>query len=166
MAWKRGVLWRRLFLDGRCLNIHWATMSPRHAIRRNSFSKCAELNGDVIVAIIRTLGFGLMNGRFQEPKLGIGAFRHRVPLFWYRVSSVIGILTFRYLMSESPALQQITRPHWFALTLHIKKTSKIGKCAGTMDDIATCKQILHSLAASCVQSRQFFASMLCEQLFE
>ncbi len=33
-----------------------------------------------------------------------------------------------------------------------------GKCSGTMDDIATQKQILHALAASCVQSRQFFAS--------
>ncbi len=33
-----------------------------------------------------------------------------------------------------------------------------------MDDIATRKQIL--LAASCVQSRQFFASTLREQLFE
>ncbi len=35
-----------------------------------------------------------------------------------------------------------------------------------MDDIATPKQILHVLAASCVQSRQFFASTLREQLFE
>jgi hypothetical protein len=33
-----------------------------------------------------------------------------------------------------------------------------------MDDIATRKQIL--LAASCVQSRQFFVSLLREQLFE
>jgi hypothetical protein len=41
-----------------------------------------------------------------------------------------------------------------------------GKCAGTMDDIATRKQILHALAASCVQSRTFFASTLREQLFE
>jgi hypothetical protein len=40
------------------------------------------------------------------------------------------------------------------------------KCAGTMNDKATQKQILHVLAASCVQSRQFFASMLREQLFE
>jgi hypothetical protein len=35
-----------------------------------------------------------------------------------------------------------------------------------MDDIATWKQILHVLAASCVQSHQFFASTLREQLFE
>ncbi len=35
-----------------------------------------------------------------------------------------------------------------------------------MDDKATRKQILHALAASCVQSRQFFASTLQEQLFE
>jgi hypothetical protein len=35
-----------------------------------------------------------------------------------------------------------------------------------MDDIATRKQILHVLAASCVQSCQFFASMLQEQLFQ
>jgi hypothetical protein len=35
-----------------------------------------------------------------------------------------------------------------------------------MDDIATRKQILQALAASCVQSRQFFASTLREQLFE
>ncbi len=41
-----------------------------------------------------------------------------------------------------------------------------GKCAGTMDGKATRKQILHMLAASCVQSRQFFASTLREQLFE
>jgi hypothetical protein len=41
-----------------------------------------------------------------------------------------------------------------------------GKCAGTMDGIATRKQILHALATSCVQSRQFFASTLREQLFE
>jgi hypothetical protein len=41
-----------------------------------------------------------------------------------------------------------------------------GKCAGTMDDIATWKQILHALAASCVQSRQFFASTMREHLFE
>jgi hypothetical protein len=37
---------------------------------------------------------------------------------------------------------------------------------GTMDDIATWKQILHVLAASCMQSRQFFASTLREQLIE
>jgi hypothetical protein len=41
-----------------------------------------------------------------------------------------------------------------------------GKCAVTMDDKATRKQILHMLTASCVQSRQFFASKLREQLFE
>jgi hypothetical protein len=35
-----------------------------------------------------------------------------------------------------------------------------------MDDKATRKQILHALAASCMQSRQFFVSMLPEQLFE
>jgi hypothetical protein len=35
-----------------------------------------------------------------------------------------------------------------------------------MDDKATRKQILPALAASCVQSRQFFASTLWEQLFE
>jgi hypothetical protein len=35
-----------------------------------------------------------------------------------------------------------------------------------MDDKATQKQILHALAASCVQSRQFFASTPPEQLFE
>jgi hypothetical protein len=35
-----------------------------------------------------------------------------------------------------------------------------------MDDTATQKQILHALVASCVQSRQFFASMLRERLFE
>ncbi len=39
-----------------------------------------------------------------------------------------------------------------------------GKCAGIMDDIATRKQILHALAASCAQSRQFFASTLREKL--
>ncbi len=38
--------------------------------------------------------------------------------------------------------------------------------AGTMDDNATRKQILHALAASCMQSRQFFASTLREQLVE
>ncbi len=32
-----------------------------------------------------------------------------------------------------------------------------GKCAGTMNDKVTRKQILHALAASCVHSRQFFA---------
>jgi hypothetical protein len=31
---------------------------------------------------------------------------------------------------------------------------------------ASCMQTLHALAASCVQSRQFFASTLREQLFE
>jgi hypothetical protein len=31
---------------------------------------------------------------------------------------------------------------------------------------ASCMQTLHALAASCVQSRQFFASRLREQLFE
>ncbi len=41
-----------------------------------------------------------------------------------------------------------------------------GKCAGTMDDKATRKQILHALAASCMQSRQSFASKLRELLFE
>ncbi len=41
-----------------------------------------------------------------------------------------------------------------------------GKCAGIMDDIAMRKQILHALATSCVQSRQFFASSLRELLFE
>ncbi len=35
-----------------------------------------------------------------------------------------------------------------------------------MDDIATRKQILHAVAASCEQSCQFFASTLREQLFE
>ncbi len=35
-----------------------------------------------------------------------------------------------------------------------------------MDDKATQKQILHVIAASCVQSCQLFASMLWEQLFE
>jgi hypothetical protein len=35
-----------------------------------------------------------------------------------------------------------------------------------MDENATWKQILHALAASCVQSRQFLASTLREQLFE
>jgi hypothetical protein len=35
-----------------------------------------------------------------------------------------------------------------------------------MDDIATWNQIFHALAASCVQSRQFFASMLRDQLFD
>ncbi len=35
-----------------------------------------------------------------------------------------------------------------------------------MDDEATRKQILRALAAICVQSRQFFASRLREQLFE
>ena len=42
----------------------------------------------------------------------------------------------------------------------------LGFWFGTIDDIATRKQILHALAASCVQSRQFFASTLREQLFE
>jgi hypothetical protein len=41
-----------------------------------------------------------------------------------------------------------------------------GKFVGTIDDKATRKQILHALAASCLQSRQFFASTLREQLFE
>jgi hypothetical protein len=41
-----------------------------------------------------------------------------------------------------------------------------GKCAGTMDDKATQKQIWHALAASCLQNRQFFASTLREQFFE
>jgi hypothetical protein len=31
---------------------------------------------------------------------------------------------------------------------------------------ASCRHTLHALVASCVQSRQFFASMLREQLFE
>jgi hypothetical protein len=35
-----------------------------------------------------------------------------------------------------------------------------------MNDKASWKQILRALAASCVQSRQFFASTLQEQLFE
>jgi hypothetical protein len=35
-----------------------------------------------------------------------------------------------------------------------------------MDDKATWKQILHTLAASCGQSSQFFARLLQEQLFE
>ncbi len=35
-----------------------------------------------------------------------------------------------------------------------------------MDNIATLKQILHALVASCMQSRQFFASTPHEQLFE
>jgi hypothetical protein len=35
-----------------------------------------------------------------------------------------------------------------------------------VDEIATLKQFLHALAASCMQSRQFFASTLREQLFE
>jgi hypothetical protein len=35
-----------------------------------------------------------------------------------------------------------------------------------MDDIATGKQILQALTASCVLSHQFFASTLREQLFE
>jgi len=35
-----------------------------------------------------------------------------------------------------------------------------------MDEIATRKQILHALAARCMQSRQFFASTLREQLFK
>jgi hypothetical protein len=35
-----------------------------------------------------------------------------------------------------------------------------------VDEIATLKQILHALAASCVQSRQFFASTVPEQKFE
>jgi hypothetical protein len=41
-----------------------------------------------------------------------------------------------------------------------------GKCACTADDKATRQHILHALAASCVQSRQFFARTLREQLFE
>ncbi len=35
-----------------------------------------------------------------------------------------------------------------------------------MDDKATRKQILHALVASCVESRQFFASTMGEQLIE
>ncbi len=35
-----------------------------------------------------------------------------------------------------------------------------------LDDTATQKQILHALAASYMQSRQFFASTLRERLFE
>jgi hypothetical protein len=35
-----------------------------------------------------------------------------------------------------------------------------------MDEKSAGKQILRALAASCVQSRQFFASTLREQLFE
>jgi hypothetical protein len=43
----------------------------------------------------------------------------------------------------------------------------VWKCAGiTLDDIATRKQILHALAAICMQNRQFFASTLQGQLFE
>jgi hypothetical protein len=38
------------------------------------------------------------------------------------------------------------------------------KCAGTMDDIATWKQILQGLSGNCMQSRQFFASKRQEQL--
>jgi hypothetical protein len=43
-----------------------------------------------------------------------------------------------------------------------------GSHSGTiyMRMAASRMQILHALAASCVQSRQFFASMLREQLFE
>jgi hypothetical protein len=35
-----------------------------------------------------------------------------------------------------------------------------------MRQAASCKQILHALAASCLQSRQFFKSTVREQLFE
>jgi hypothetical protein len=41
-----------------------------------------------------------------------------------------------------------------------------GKCAGTMDDKAIWNQILHMLAASCVQSRLFFSSTLREEFFK
>ncbi len=41
-----------------------------------------------------------------------------------------------------------------------------GKYAGTIHDIATRKKILYALAASCMQSSQFFASTLQEKLFE
>jgi hypothetical protein len=47
------------------------------------------------------------------------------------------------------------------------RLKKFGKCAGTVDEIVTLKQILRALAASCMQSRQFFfASTLPEQLFK
>ncbi len=41
-----------------------------------------------------------------------------------------------------------------------------GKCAGNIDDKAARKQNLYVLAASCMQSPQFFASKQWEQLFE
>jgi hypothetical protein len=51
---------------------------------------------------------------------------------------------------------------YFILYLYIW----FGKCAGTMDNKATRKLILHALAASCVQSSQFLASTLRDLLVE
>jgi hypothetical protein len=42
----------------------------------------------------------------------------------------------------------------------------MGEIAARKQKLETRKQVLHALAASCVQSRQFFASTLREQLFE
>jgi hypothetical protein len=42
----------------------------------------------------------------------------------------------------------------------------VGEIAALKQKFETWKQVLHAIAASCVQSRQFFASTLREQLFE
>jgi hypothetical protein len=64
-------------------------------------------------------------------------------------------------------------PILYLILVHNVLNIWFGKCAGTVDEIATRKQkleiqkqILLALAASCIQSRQFFASTLREQLFE
>jgi hypothetical protein len=42
----------------------------------------------------------------------------------------------------------------------------VGEIAARKQKLETRKQVLHAIAISCVQSRQFFASTLREQLFE
>ncbi len=57
--------------------------------------------------------------------------------------------------STMPLIIQLTAPGYL-----------VWKCASAIDDKATRIQILHALAASCMQSRQFFASTQREQLYE
>jgi hypothetical protein len=52
-------------------------------------------------------------------------------------------------------------PHWYNLYVTVGYSGTI-----YMRLAASRMQTLHALGASCVQSRQFFASMLREQLFE
>jgi hypothetical protein len=51
-----------------------------------------------------------------------------------------------------------TDPHviLYFILVHSIINIWLGKCARTVDEIATRKQILHSLAASYMQSHQFF----------